>query len=153
MGNYKDPNGIASGKYQTPGLAQAVIGPHDVILLRYADVLLMYAEAENALNGPTAEALKYLNMVRQRAGASLYPASGWTKASLQEAIYWERYMELTYEFHELFDIRRLGKTQEVVQQSVQAQAAGTTYDPKLEIYPIPQRELDANPLLTQNPGY
>jgi hypothetical protein len=88
-------------------------------------------------------------MVRDRANASLIPVGG-TKDEFRERIYKERFWELSFEHHEVFDVRRLGKVAEAISQSPEAAKVGTTYKPHYELWPIPQPELDANPNLEKN---
>lgn len=68
----------------------------------------------------------------------------------------ERRLELTGEFNTVYDIRRWGTLQSEIAAEVPSQVVGGvvgTYSAKLELYPIPQTEIDVNPNLTQNPGY
>lgn len=159
-GDGKDSNydlneatGIAPNKYHDADQG-CCDGDPDILIYRYADALLMYAEAENALNGPTAEAYAYLNMLRTRGGASTFdPAGGLTKDQFQELIYNERFLELSFEFHEVFDMRRLGKIQDAIEANPEAIAKGTSYKPAFELWPIPLSEIQANPNLQQNDGW
>ena len=120
------------------------------IVLRYADVLLMNAEANNELGNTTA-ALASLEMVRARARAgnnAILPKVTTTdKATLQLAIWNERHIELAMEFDRYFDVIRQGR-------------AAAIFGPrgwkanKNEVWPIPQNEIDLSAgVLTQNPGY
>ncbi len=118
--------------------------------LRYADVLLMYAEALNETNG-TAEALTYLNMVRQRAG--LAPLSGLSKADFSLALEKERRLEFLLEGHRWFDLVRTGRLQTVMNTYFQQNGLKFSVAPHELLLPIPLREIDINPNLGQNPGY
>jgi len=80
--------------------------PCNYKVTRYADVILMYAEALNE-NGKTTEALTWLNMVRTRAGVKAF--SGLSQSETREAIYTERRFELTFEGHRWFDLVRTGR--------------------------------------------
>ncbi|RAJ97610.1 putative outer membrane starch-binding protein [Larkinella arboricola] len=125
----------------------------NVPILRYADLLLIHAEAENEAHGPTAKAYKSLNRVRNRAGLpDLTP--GLTKDQFRDSLYLDRRLELVYEYQRWFDLIR------------QKDAAGnstfvrnlhkvgkTNATEKNRLYPIPQSEIDNNSLLTQNPGW
>ncbi|CAG5016721.1 SusD-like protein P25 [Dyadobacter sp. CECT 9275] len=125
----------------------------DLIELRFSDVLLCYAEALNEV-GKSAEALALLNRVRARAGATLSKASG--VSALRRAIRLERRLELTGEFTTVFDIRRWGTLQEEIAAMSTAQIVDnvlTPYSPRLELFPIPQSQIDANPKLKQNDGW
>jgi len=120
-------------------------------ILRYADVLLMYAEALNeANNGPTADAFAALNRVRTRAGLS--PLSGLSYQAFQEAVWLERRLELTFEGSRRFDLIRTGRLLAAVkaENSFNRNAA---IQPFHVLLPIPQSDRDANPNLAQNPGY
>jgi starch-binding outer membrane protein, SusD/RagB family len=77
----------------------------DYVILRYADVLLSLAEAINEVSGPTAEAIGYVNQVRQRAGIGILP-TGLTQATFKDAIMLERKYEFAMELHGVFDMRR-----------------------------------------------
>ncbi len=122
-------------------------------VLRYADVLLMYAEAANEM-GNTTEALEKLEMVRARARAgnnSILPAVTTTdQAELREAIRHERRVEMGMEHDRFFDIVRWGIAEEVLH------AAGKTnyLNSRDKWLPIPQAQIDLSQgVLTQNPGY
>ncbi len=122
----------------------------NVRVIRYADVLLMNAEAANEL-GKTTEALASLELVRARArGASttvLPKVTTTEKTALQSAIWRERQSELALEFDRYFDVIRQGRGTEVFgPKGWQAN--------KNEVWPIPQTEIDlSGGILTQNTGY
>jgi hypothetical protein len=116
---------------------------NNFIVLRYADILLMYAEATG---DPS-----YLNMVRDRArmpryGEAAYPSD--TYPTLAAAIEHERMVELAMEFHRWFDLKRTGRATAVL-----SAAKGKSITEQMLLLPIPQIERDINPALTQNPGY
>jgi hypothetical protein len=120
------------------------------IALRYADVLLMNAEANNQL-GNTAPALASLELVRARArgaNAAILPKVTTTdKAALQLAIWNERRVELALEFDRYFDVIRQGRAAAIF--GGRGWKAG-----KNEVWPLPQNEIDLSAgTLTQNPGY
>jgi len=125
----------------------------NVRVLRYADVVLMYAEAANEL-GNTAEALAKLEMVRARARAGnnaiLPPVTTTDQAALRQAIRRERRVELGMEHDRFFDLVRWGIAGEALR------AAGkTNFNENRDILlPIPQTQIDLSKgVLTQNPGY
>ncbi|MBX2965724.1 MAG: RagB/SusD family nutrient uptake outer membrane protein [Cyclobacteriaceae bacterium] len=125
----------------------------NVRILRYADVLLMAAEAANELN-QTSNALDYLEQVRARArggNASVLPQITETnQALLRDHIRHERRIELAMEHERFFDIVRWGIAETVLH------AAGKTnfVVGKHELLPIPQEEIDrSDGVLIQNPGY
>ena len=123
---------------------QNLTNPNNYRAIRYADVLLMAAEANNRKSSADdAQALVYLNQVRQRAG--LAALSGVSGAALTEAIYQERRVELVGEGHHFFDLVRTGRAAAEIDGFV----AG-----KHEVFPIPQIEIDlAGGRWEQNPGY
>ncbi|MCO5236457.1 MAG: RagB/SusD family nutrient uptake outer membrane protein [Chitinophagaceae bacterium] len=125
----------------------------DLIQMRFSDVLLCLAEALNE-TGQTTQAVPLLNRVRERAQATQYPVG--TQEEVRQQIRKERRLELTGEYTTVFDIRRWGTLKEEIAAMDPGQVlnnALSPYDTKLELYPIPQAELDANPSLTQNPGW
>jgi hypothetical protein len=112
--------------------------------IRYADVLLMAAEAY-ARAGNAATARGYLNMVRQRV--SLQPVTSASGDALLNSIYRERQKELATEGHRFFDLVRTGRAE--MELGDQGFVAG-----KNEILPIPQTEIDLTEgSIVQNPGY
>ena len=119
----------------------------DLIELRYADILLSLAEALNELNGPNQESVDLLKQIRDRAHASLITLDGLTKESLRDLILKERRMELYFEAKEREDLIRHGK---FISNALSWGALAKDYH---VLYPIPQREIDANPNIVQNPGY
>ncbi|WP_232825705.1 RagB/SusD family nutrient uptake outer membrane protein [Algoriphagus litoralis] len=124
----------------------------NIRLFRYADLLLIAAEAANELANST-DALNYLNQVRERArqgNPDILPDITTTdQADLRAAIWHERRVELAMEQHRYFDLVRQGQAEEVFN------ALGINWTPnKHEVYPIPQSEIDiSGGTLTQNPGY
>jgi len=114
-------------------------------VIRYGDVLLMYAEALNE-NNKTTEALGYLNQVRTRAGVAVY--NNLTKDETREKIYLERRLELSFEGHRWFDLVRTGRAYSVMQ------AYGMM--PYMTAFPIPLSQvqiINDNSLFPQNQGY
>ncbi|RTE54101.1 RagB/SusD family nutrient uptake outer membrane protein [Arenibacter aquaticus] len=118
----------------------------DVILYRYADVLLMIAEAKNALNqDPTDE----MNLIRQRAYGANYPGHEFINGTMEEnddAILQERLFELSFEGKRWYDLLRFEKAFELVPTLV-----GESEHKKL--FPISQGTINLNGLIEQNPGY
>lgn len=119
-------------------------------LLRYADVLLMAAEALNE-NGKSADALEYLNLVRERARGGnnfvLPDITTTNQSELQDSIWDERHRELALEGHRFWDLVRSGKAQEVL-------GPLGFVEGKHELMPIPQNEIDiSDGRITQNDGY
>ena len=116
----------------------------DYPILRYADVLLMYAEALNE-QGQTAAAAAPLNLVRTRARLANTTAA--TQADMRLALEQERQVELAFESQRWFDLVRTSRFLPVMT------AAGKAAKAFQVLYPIPQRETDLNKNLAQNPGY
>jgi hypothetical protein len=138
-------------------------GPQDVNwpIYRYADVLLIYAEAQNELGHPEIAA-QYVNMIRARArnGAGsenrAQPADipVLDVASMREAIFNERRIEFAAEGKRWFDLVRRGfdyfRSQELANDPTSVEGNLT---PNKLLWPIPQAQIDLNPLLEQNPDY
>ncbi|WP_416865296.1 MAG: RagB/SusD family nutrient uptake outer membrane protein [Imperialibacter sp.] len=118
--------------------------------LRYADVLLMYAEALNELSR-TDDAHEYLNMVRERA--DLDALAGLSKADFSLALERERRVEFFNEGHRWFDLLRTGRLQTVMNAHFAAKGQSFTVENYELLMPIPQRELDIDVNLAQNDGY
>ncbi|EPR65162.1 RagB/SusD family nutrient uptake outer membrane protein [Cyclobacterium qasimii] len=118
--------------------------------LRYADVLLMYAEALNQ-NGKQDEAMVYLNMVRERAGLTVL--SGLDQAALTAALAQERRVELFMEGHRWYDLVRTGKLLTEMNAYFERNNLNFEVQAYKTIMPIPLREIDINPSLGQNTGY
>jgi hypothetical protein len=154
------PTGYLNRKSSEPKKGVLPIGDSGLnyVYLRYADILLMKAEALNELNRG-AEAIVPLNAVRKRARESyLYDAAlpgfgvvpagllndvpNGSKQALTDAIRHERRVELGFEFHRYFDLMRYG------QQAAEAALAGTGFNYSKRYFLIPQSELDTNPTIT-----
>lgn len=118
-------------------------------LMRYAEVVLTYAEAYNEVNAPTDgnEAYKAINSIRKRAG--MPDLAGLTQAQLRDAILNERRLELCFEGQRWFDLVRTGKLVTTLK------AKGTTNIKDFHVlFPVPTFEIDLNPNLNpQNTGY
>jgi starch-binding outer membrane protein, SusD/RagB family len=128
---------------------------NDFPVIRYADVLLIYAEASNEL-GNTGIAHQYINMVRKRArfNGTTYTNAvpdyvGLSKEQMREAIIKERRLEFVAEGQRWFDLARTG----MLETKVPLAKPGVTPAAKHYLFPIPQREIDLNPNLEQNTGY
>lgn len=139
--------------YDTKSPTFKTVG-NDQILLRYADVLLMYAEALNEIQYDASEgslALKYLNAVRQRAGISNLTVKQLpTQEKFRKGILIERQREFPYEGQRWFDLVRMGFA-----KSVMAENGVEIKDYQL-LFPIPQQEIEKvgdKSILWQNPGY
>lgn len=139
---------------------------NDWIILRYADVLLMKAEAVNEINdGPTAEAYGPINQIRERAG--LDPVSGLSYEAFREEVYTQRRRELVIEGHGWHTLQRffaIGTRRIRECAEVDSQYPPSTSfcpqldrlqidDPKDRLWPIPTAVINRNPELMQNPNY
>jgi starch-binding outer membrane protein, SusD/RagB family len=123
----------------------------NVTLLRYAELLLIHAEAENEVNGPTDKAYKSINRVRSRAGLADLTA-GLTQDQFRDSLYLERELELVYEYQRWFDLIREKDAagNPVFVQKLHDAGKINAVD-RNRWFPIPQIELDNNPLLEQHP--
>ena len=120
----------------------------NLIILRYADVVAMLAEA-NYHAGNNTEALKYINMLRRRAGLADVNATG---TALRDVIYKERQREFAYEFMVWSDMKR-GYSKQEVMTKMKADGADM-YGEEDWLLPIPATQVLLNPEgLYQNPGY
>lgn len=120
--------------------------PNNFILLRLADVILLAAEANNELND-LGTARSQLNQVRRRVGLPEVTTND--QNTLRAVIQDERRLELAFEGHRWFDLKRTGRAIAVMN----ALNRGYDLTPEKLLFPIPQSELDRNPRLDQNPGY
>ncbi len=148
---------LSPKKYNNPG---ATVETFSLPLYRYADVLLIYAEASAQAAGPTADGVAKLNMVRRRAYGydPLQPApvdfsqAGYTIQSFTDLVIQEKGYEFQLEGKRWFDLVRSGKVKEVMKNNIGKEVAD-----KHLLWPIPQIEFDLNKGLDrskdQNPGY
>ncbi|MCH4553424.1 RagB/SusD family nutrient uptake outer membrane protein [Aestuariibaculum lutulentum] len=120
----------------------ALTNPNNYRSIRFADVLLMAAEALNRGSISDTRAVEYLNMVRTRATLSPLSLSG---SNLTNAIYKERRVELVGEGHRFFDLVRTGRAAQEIDGFVSG---------KHEVFPIPVEEIElSGGRWNQNPGY
>ena len=158
---------IHYGKYQWPGPRADGEGRYsgrNYTFFRFAELYLIAAEAlAEVNNGPTPQALGYLNAIRERArfGGTVpadYP-SGMSKGDFINAVLKERMLEYGGEFTRWWDIVRRDLGNEAFgPNSIEQNPARVTNNPlwgptKKYLLPIPQSEIDKNPNLTQNAGY
>lgn len=141
-------------------------GPINFPIMRYSDVLLMRAEAENELNGP-AGAHAYLNQVRARAGASLFegPIEITSQDEMRSVIQDERSRELCFEGQRTQDLKRWGifiSTMKNLSSTITVTypanlrylaLAGNNLTDRYLLFPIPSRELSLNKAMVQNTGW
>jgi hypothetical protein len=126
--------------------------PQNYILLRLADIILLKAEALNEM-GDLAGAAALVNQIRSRVNLPTTTAS--SQAAMRLAIANERRLELAFEGHRWYDLKRTGRAIEVINAATGANNTSLGYqltETRL-VWPIPQAELDKNTKLTQNAGY
>lgn len=137
--------------YQLNPLSNQAVSGMNYPVIRYADVLLMYAEVLNELNGgPTDEAYNAINQVRERAHIGDL-ALNLNQSDFREAVFLERRKEFIQEGNRWFDLSRRGGT--YLYDALKKITAKTGAAVKDTLYPIPSSEIALNPLLTQNPGW
>ncbi|WP_209402368.1 RagB/SusD family nutrient uptake outer membrane protein [Pseudozobellia sp. WGM2] len=139
----------------------------DWIFIRYAEVLLNYAEAQNEAVGPDGSVYDAINQIRQRAGMPALPG-GLSKDDMREKIRNERRIELAFEEHRFFDIRRWRIAENLLNgpllgMKIEKDGDNYTYTKfefeernfpeKLYVLPIPQDEIDKNPAAKQINGW
>ena len=123
-------------------------------IIRYADALLLFAEADNMVNGPTQEACDAVNQIINRAtGGVPNPAdplftTAMSQAEFDAAVIQQRSLELCFEYDRWFDICRKRILDQVCDPVFLP-----NFSPEDYLMPIPQNDLRLNALLTQNPGY
>ncbi|MBO1362889.1 RagB/SusD family nutrient uptake outer membrane protein [Prevotella sp. A2931] len=178
--NHQSATGFHDYKMTVPSVDKAGFDvwmiSYNIRLIRYADVLLLYAEALNE-NGKAPEALKYLNQVRQRArntnpmdprkdqqayvpvvtARTLPDITVTNKDELREIIWHERRVELAMEGWRRDDLmrqRRFGEVMKAYAAKYNVQKGRNFNDKRDYLLPIPQGEIDkSNNVLTQNPEY
>jgi hypothetical protein len=139
----------------TIGEAGCSCNETNFILYRYGDILLMFAEAINETTGPTAEVYNAINQIRLRAGMPEVPA-GLSQDQMRETIMHERHVEFPWEGTRYFDLIRWGTAKDIIPTVTlfgESRDTRVFESPKHNLFPIPQKEIDLNPNLTQNPGY
>ncbi|HEY9046743.1 MAG TPA: RagB/SusD family nutrient uptake outer membrane protein [Ohtaekwangia sp.] len=128
-------------------------------LIRYADVLLMYAEAQNEVGGPTAEAYAALTAIRDRAELTTPAIGTYNQATFREAVWRERWHELSYEGITWFDMLRLRKVYDDESDTFVDFVGATlstnvTLQDKHLLLPLPAADYRNNPnLKPNNPGW
>lgn len=131
----------------------------DWVYLRYAEVLLMYAEAQNEVGGPTPDVYAAVNAVRARPGVNMPAMStGLTQDSMRTRIRHERRIELALEGQRYFDLKRWRQDRVIIPTIKDPSGAFRTFPLRDTLWPVPQSEIDLsrtynNPAFTQTPGY
>jgi hypothetical protein len=154
---FKHFNVIANG---TSGVAGSRNNNLNVPLIRYAEVLLVFAEAQNEVSGPTQEAYNAFKLIRDRAKLVTPDLGTYTTATFREAVWRERWHELCYEQITWFDMVRLRKVYNTTNNGFDNFIghinlnSNQALQEKHLLFPIPRQEMQNNPNLTpQNPGY
>ena len=156
-----DPNAISTDATHTTSRC--------LPLIRYAEILLNYAEAANEYEGPTAQVYAAIQAIRQRAGLNPYTVpAGMSQSDMRLEIQNERRIELAFEGQRFWDVRRwmiAGDTenQEMTGMEVDRNGTAVTYKrfnvrkhnfrKAMYLWPIPQGEVAKSIQLVQNPGY
>jgi hypothetical protein len=123
--------------------------PLNEYAMRYADVLLMYAEAQTMKNNVNGS-IPHINRIRNRAKLvdKTSEMAGWSKEQMMEEIRRQRELEFAREGLHWYDLRRWGILEQTIKEG---KVIGyENYTSKYEYYPIPESELDNNPNMTQN---
>lgn len=141
----------------------------NLILMRYAEILLTYAEAKIEANDIDQSVVDAINEVRARPDVNMPPVALGSQAELRAIVRRERVVELAYEGLHLFDIRRWRTAEQVIPGPVEGMTyvdvnnnLVTVVEPgwtnffradRDYLWPIPQKEIELNPNLTQNPNW
>jgi len=145
-------------KWFYPAVATTPKSDLNYTLYRYADVLLLYAEAQNRADGsPNAASVKAVNDIRSRA--LLAPIGALSQTAFEQEVWSQRYFELCFENKMWFDMVRTRKVRNDVTKNWDnfighQNVFGATYADKNLLFPVPKKETDVNPnLLPNNTGF
>lgn len=150
-------------KYSTPANPLFYWNDNNFRSFRYADMLLLYAEALNEINGPNAKAIECVNRIRERVNLSQIQNSTYyngaqittDKNAFRDHLKIERALELSMECVRWIDLKRWGLDDQGIIDDIKTR--DTDFNNfiigKSARMPIPQSEVDNNPNLTQNPNY
>ncbi len=141
--------------YDTPDNMEKNVSYQCMPIIRFADALLLYAEAENQVNsGPTQAAVDAVNLIINRATGGVPNAAdpllttSMSKDEFDAAVIQQRSWELCFEYDRWFDIQRKRILLDVIDPDFEVNYHEDDY-----LLPIPQKDLRLNKKLTQNPGY
>jgi len=155
-----NPSGVENRKLIDTAIqgnyTQAYLDDWDYVLLRYADILLMYAEAQNEATGPDASVYAAINQVRARPGVNMPPVDQSiynTQDLVRNYIRHEREVEFPMEGTRYFDLKRWHIADTLLPTIVDASGVHLVFEQRQYLWPFPQTELDVNKNLVQNPGY
>ncbi|CAN5855842.1 RagB/SusD family nutrient uptake outer membrane protein [soil metagenome] len=154
---FKHFNMTAFGTAGAPGTR---LNNLNVPLIRYAEVLLIFAEAQNEVGGPTPEAYNAFKRIRDRAQLTTPALGSYSQATFREAVWKERWHELAYEGITWFDMVRLRKALNETTRGFNNfvghvnKSSNQPLQEKHLLFPIPAQEMQNNPnIKIQNPGY
>jgi starch-binding outer membrane protein, SusD/RagB family len=154
---FKHFNVTANGGPGAPGTR---INNLNVPLIRYAEVLLIYAEAQNEVGGPNMDAYNALKRIRDRAQLTTPAQGSFNQATFREMVWKERWHELAYEGITWFDMVRLRKALNETTRGFNNfvghvnKSSNQPLQEKHLLFPVPAQEMQNNPnLKVQNPGY
>jgi len=127
----------------------------DWIAMRYAEVLLNYAEAANEVDGPTADVYSAINQIRNRENVKMPPlTAGLSKDQMRDAIRHERRIELAFEGFRYDDLKRWKIAEQKLNMTQEEGVVSRFFAKKNYHFPLPQGEIDLNQgTLVQNPDY
>lgn len=150
-----DPTGYGLKKFLSPGLmpyGYSTQSQQDWVMLRYAEVLLSYAEAQNELMGPDQSVVDAVNAVRDRADLEGLP-EGLNKTDMRDQIRHERRIEFAFEGMRYYDLKRWRIADEVL-NNVTDGVLSYYFEDRFYLWPLPQAEIDKSQgVLEQNPDY
>ncbi len=154
---FKHFNRTSSG---TSGVAGTRQNNLNVPIIRFAETLLIYAEAQNEVGGPTQAAYDAMKRIRDRAKLTTPALGDYTQTTFREAVWRERWLELSYEQIIWFDMVRLRKVYNETTKGFDNfvghinKSSNQALQQKHLLLPLPRQEMLNNPnLKTQNPGY
>lgn len=149
------PTGYGVKKFLSPGLmpyGYATQSQQDWVMLRLGEVLLMYAEAQNELNGPDQSVYDAINTIRSRVDMPGLP-TGLDQQQMRERIRHERRIELAFEGLRYYDLKRW-RIAHTVLNGVTDGILPYHFEERFYLWPIPQTEIDKSQgELEQNPDY
>ncbi len=148
------PTGYGVKKFLSPSLipyGYSTLSQQDWVVLRYAEVLLMYAEAQNELQGPNQTVYQAINAVRNRVGLS--DLQGLSQEQMRKAIRHERRVEFAFEGLRYYDLKRW-RTLDDVYNSITESILSYNFEERFYLWPLPQSAIEkSNGVLKQNPDY
>lgn len=158
LGGYLPRKYINETKWPTSYATQS---DQDWVFLRYADVLLMYAEAKNEVSGPDQSVMDAINQVRSRADVNMPTINlndGYGQEEIRQLIRQERRVELALEGQRYFDLKRWGIVKEVMDNTQDPDGASRLFQARDTLWPVPQSEVDiarslGNEGYKQTPGF